>query len=364
MSALRGRRARLGAGALLSVLLLVAAAGGVLGVYYADRADAEARAVDREAGRVFALWFEATHRASMETDFRPRLAGGGFVLTLAELRGLGVVPPGLPETAGRGAPFAVGIVDDGSGVPMAFGVVEPQGWANTASLREGALEGGLAQIEDVAGSGSEMHVHVAALVAALGRAAESDALFVTADRGVRYREGVVYRRAQPGQRRLNRMETALDAGGEDVLGAGAVAAESVSVTSDGTVGGAGTVATRTESASLEAAELGAVEVSAPGLTVTRKLVVGSSVSGGVSTVAMDVTGHAQAGAVDAAVMTAQDATIVTTTVVTRVSTVGTLSGSRLVVASGIGTDRAGFLGLYGPSGTVSGGLRVGSCAGC
>lgn len=365
-SVLSHRRARLGAGALLSVMLLLAGAAGALGVYYAERADAEARAVDREAGRVFALWFQAAHRASQEehASYRTRLAGGGFVLTPAQVRtAAGAVAEGLPETAGRGAPFTLGVIDDGAGVPMAFAVLEPEAWAHSASLREGALEGGLAQIEDVSGSGSEMHVHVAAIEAALGRAPASDALFVTADRGVRYRENVVYRRAQPGQRRLNRMETALDAGGEDVLDAGALAAKELRVIADGTVGGSGTVATRTESASLQSAALDAVEVSGAELAVSAHLVVGSAVSDGVTTTDMDVTGHAQAQTVDATAMTAQDATVATATGVTGTSTVGTLSGSTVTVTSRLGTARATLAGLYGPTASI-GSLTVGSCAGC
>jgi len=359
------RRARLGAAALLSVLLLVAAAGGALGVYYAERADAETRAADREAGRVFALWFGAAHRASQDehASFGTRVANGGFVLTQADLRSLGAPPPGLPDAAGRSAPFTVGIIDDGAGVPMAFGVLEPRSWAHTASLREGALEAGLAQIEDVAGSGTEMHVHVPVIEAALGRAAAADALFVTADRGVRYRENVVYRRAQPGQRRLNRMETHLDAGGEDVLDADAVTAEEVVATGDGTVGGAGTVATRTQAGSLETAELDAVEVSGPELAVSAHLLVGSAVSDGMSTKDMDVTGHAQAQTVDATALTAQDATVAAETGVTGISTVETLGGSTVTVTGQMGTRSASLTGLYGPRANI-GSLTVGSCAGC
>ena len=314
MSPVLTRRAKLGAGALLAVLLLVVGAAGALAVYYSERADAERRAADREAGRVFALWFQAAHRASQEfsvddppgpgSNFTDRVGGGGFLLSTAELRGLGVVPLGLPERAGRGVPFALGIIDDGNGVPMAFGVVEPEGWAHTASLREGALEGGLAQIEDVFGAGSEMHDHVAEIQTVLGRAPSSDALFLTADRGVRYRDGVVYRRAQPGQSRLNRMETALNAGGCgaandepcNLVNGGPVGAEEVSVTPDPSgpvpskVGGDGKIATWTRVGTpaspsrLEAASFSAVKLSASELGVSRQLVVGSSEPGTTGTV--------------------------------------------------------------------------------
>lgn len=384
---------------MLSVMLLVVAAAGVLAVYYADRADAERRAEDREAGRVFALWFQAAHRASQEfsvvdpggagSNFTDRVAVGDFLLTLAELRGWGAAPPGLPETAGRSAPFSLGIMDDGNGVPMAFGVLEPQAWAHTGSLREGALEGGLTQIEAVSDSGTEMHDHVAAIETALGRPPAVDALFVTADRGVRYRDGVLYRRAQPGNARLNRMETGLNAGGCgalntdpcDLLDAAAVGAEELEVSGDGAVGGAGTVDTRAESASLKVTglaedlvagtpaydgDLRAVEVSGQDdLTVTRGLVVGSAAaSDAVSTVDMSVTTHAQAGALVATTrLTGQDGTVTTSVEVTGVSSVGTLGASTLVVAGSLGTDSAGLVGLYGPSANI-GTLTVGSCAGC
>lgn len=376
MSPVLPRRLTLGAGALLAVMLLVVAAAGLLAVYYADRADAERRAEDREAGRVFALWFQAAHRASQEfsvadpvgpgTNFTERVAGGDFLLTAAQLRGLGVAPPGLPDGAGRSAPFSLGIIDDGRGVPMAFGVLEPQAWAHTASLREGALEGGVAQLEDVSDSSTEMHVHVSAIEAALGRAPAAEALFVTADRGVSYRDRVLYRRAQPGHGRLNRMEIELDAGGCgasetdpcDVLDAGPVAAEWVSATPDpaapvaSTVGGDGRVTTRTAAGSMSVTGLAADPLSGtpayPGdvtarevtgeddFTVAQDLVVGRSVSQAMSTGDMDVSGQATSGAVEAVRATAP----------TRAEVTGT-----------------GVLGLYAETANIST-LTVGSCAGC
>ena len=418
MSRMLSRRLMLGAGELLAVMLLVAAAAGLLATYYAERAEAERRAEDREAGRVFALWFQAAHRASQDfsvldpteppgINFTDRVAGGGFLLTPAELEGLGVAPPGLPETAGRqgSARFAVGIVDDGDGVPMAFGVVEPRAWGATASLREGALEAGLEQLEDASGTGSEMHEHVVAIETVLGRPVAAEGLFVTADRGVRYEDGVLYRRAQPGQPRLNRMETDLDASGCrvltgdpcDLLDGGPVAAEELQVSGDGTVGGEGTVATRTsvgEAGSPTSLSVGtpadpvagtpaipgeitAVEVRGPELTVAAHLVVGSAVAdSAVMTDGMTVfvdaarswTGRAEAGAVDAAVVTAQtDFTIEGAASVTGVSSVGSLNASDLRASSGVSVEAGGsggFQGLYGPRATIQNLRVVGSCAGC
>ena len=407
---MRYRRWRLGAGALLSVLLLMTAAAVLLGFYYTERAEAQLRAESREAGRVFAFWFQAAHRASMEVDYRVPRAGGGFdvparVLTPAELELLGVEPPGLPQTAGRGVAFSVGIIDDGAGVPMAFGVVEPEAWANTASLREGALEGGLAAIEEVSGSGTGMAVHLAAIETALGQGAAAEGFFVTADASVRYDDRVVYRRAQPGHTRLNRMETGLKAGGCgpagdepcDLVNGGRVAAEEVIVTPDAvapeasTVGGEGSVATELKAGSsvdvvgtCSDAEGGqvlcsdpestgtavpdsglftAVEVSGPELTVVQDLAVGSAVSVRVSTVDMGVRAHVQALRVDARRMTAQDATVETSVRVTGASSVGTFSGSTVALSGSAATASAALGNLYGPSANI-GTLTVGSCAGC
>ena len=299
----------------------------------------------------------------------------------------------------------MGIVDDGAGVPMAFGVVEPREWAATASLREGALEAGLAQLEDASGTDPETQARVAAIETVLGRTVGEDGLFVTADRGVRYEDGVLYRRAQPGQPRLNRMETDLYAGGCrvltgdpcDLLDGGPVAAEELQVSGDGTVGGAGTVATRTsvgeagsptslsvgtpaDPAAGTAAvpgEITAVEVRGDsGLTVAAHLVVGSAVAiSAVTTGGMTVfvdaarswTGRAEAGAVDAAVLTAQgDFTIDGVATVTGVSSVGSLDASDLRASSGVSVEAGGsggFQGLYGPRATIQN-LTVGSCAGC
>ena len=52
------------------------------------------------------------------------------------------------------------------------------------------------------GGGSLMEAHSARPLAV-------DALYVTADRGLHYRERALYRRAQPGRPWLNRMETDL-----------------------------------------------------------------------------------------------------------------------------------------------------------
>ena len=74
----RVRRYTCGAGALLGVLLLAAFAGTALTLHYEARGLARGEALDRAAGRVFAAWFRAAHRASQDqaaTFAQPSRAG-------------------------------------------------------------------------------------------------------------------------------------------------------------------------------------------------------------------------------------------------------------------------------------------------
>ena len=112
------------------MLLLAAFAGTALTLHYEARGLARGEALDRAAGRIFAAWFQAAHRASQEhaAAFETTLAGGHtIVLTPARLRALGTAPPGLPDAPGRNATFFLGVIADGTtrGIPMAFGVLEP-----------------------------------------------------------------------------------------------------------------------------------------------------------------------------------------------------------------------------------------------
>ena len=63
----RVRKHTCGAGALLGVLLLAAFAGTALTLHYEARGHCLVdEALDRAAGRVFAAWFQAAHRASQD----------------------------------------------------------------------------------------------------------------------------------------------------------------------------------------------------------------------------------------------------------------------------------------------------------
>ena len=248
----RVRRYTCGAGALLGVLLLAAFAGTALMLHYEARGLARGEALDRAAGRVFAAWFHATHRASQDqaATFAQTLKNGNAViLTPTWLRALGAAPPGLPDAPGRNATFAFGVISDGTtrGVPMAFGVLEPApdgGAAHGVAIREGALAAGLAGLESV-GSGALMAPHLPAIEAALGRSLGSGALFVTGDHGLRYLEQALYRRAQPGRAYLNRLETGLDMSsadpanpaGRNVVAAGLVTARAAALSGAAEIGG-------------------------------------------------------------------------------------------------------------------------------
>ena len=246
----RARHGR-GAGALLGVLLLAALGGAALAVHYEARDAERVLALDRAAGRVFAAWVLAAHRAAQahagtfETALKTH---AGVLLSGARLRALGVVPPGLPERPGRHATMVLGVIADGTArrVPMAFGVIEPGAASRPSALRAGALDAGLRALAP--GGGSLMEAHQPAIEAALGRPLAVDALYVTADRGLHYRERALYRRAQPGRPWLNRMETDLamappgiadpaDPARRHIAGAGAVSAIAAAIGTDIAVGG-------------------------------------------------------------------------------------------------------------------------------
>ena len=323
-------RYRCGAGALVAVLLLAALAGTGLAAHYAAQHAARQMASAFEAGRVFGAWVLAAHRASQEQDFAARLSvQRSFVLTPAELRGFGAAPPGLPERAGRdgGTPryaaFAVGIMDDGRGqaglppVAMAFGVLEPARAEAAAALRSGAIAAGLAALAEAGSTDTVMAAHVPAIEGALGRSLAPDGLYVTADAGLRYADAVLYRRAQPGWPGLNRMETALDAGGNDVTGIADADGFTASISRDAEAAGSADVGGRLEAASVTAA--GA-------LTAETLAVAGTaSVSGS--------------------------------------SSAQTLAGEMLTASGTMRAGRISSTGLHGPDASI-GALTVGSCGGC
>ena len=371
------RRYRRGAGALVAVLLLAALAGTGLAAHYAAQHAARQTAQAFEAGWVFAAWVLSAHRASQELDYSVRLAvEPAFVLTPATLRGVGAVPPGLPAGDGRDASFVVGIMDDGRGVPgsspvaMAFGVLEPARPEAAAALRRGAIAGGLAALAEAGSTDTAMAAHVPAIEGALGRPLAADvpgrspALYVTADAGLRYRDQVLYRRPQPGRPGLNRMETALDAGGHDVTGAAAAEGFTASVSGDADAAGAGGVVGNALAARLGADTLEAVGLDAAALTVSADLMVGRATAGPVTTGTVSVNGRLDTAAMTAAgALTANTLAVAGTASVTGPTSAQSLAGEMLTVNGTLRAGRIASTGLHGPDAAI-GALTVGSCGGC
>ena len=370
-------RYRRGAGALVAVLLLAALAGTGLAVHYAAQHAARQTVLAFEAGRVFGAWVLAAHRATQEHDFAPRLSvEPAFVLAPAVLRGMGAVPPGLPAHAGRhgGTPryasFTVGIMDDGRGGPgrapvaMAFGVLEPARAEAAPALRQGAIAAGLAALAEAGTAGTAMTVHVPAIESALGRPLAPDAFYVTADSGLRYRDQTLYRRPQPGRPELNRMETALDAGGHDVTDVAAAEGFAASVSKEAQAGGAGSVTGDTASARLEAGSLEAGGLGAASLTVSAELLVGRAAAGPVLAGTAAVTGRLEAASLSAAGrLTAGTLAAAGTTEIAGPSSAQSLAGEMLSVSGGMSAGRIASTGLHGPDASI-GALTVGSCGGC
>ena len=371
------RRYRCGAGALVAVLLLAALAGTGLAAYYAAQHAARQTAQAFEAGRVFAAWVLSAHRASQELDYSVRLeVEPAFVLTPATLRGVGAVPPGLPANAGRDASFVVGIMDDGRGGPgsspvpgrspvaMAFGVLEPARPEAAPALRRGAIAGGLAALADTGSTDTAMALHVPAIEGALGRPLAAGALYVTADSGLRYSDQTLYRRPQPGRPGLNRMETALDAGGHDVTGAAAAEGFTASVSGDAEAGGAGSVTGNAAAARLGADTLEAGGLDAAALTVSADLMVGRATAGPVTTGTASVNGRLDTAAMTAAgALTANTLAVAGTASVTGPTSAQSLAGEMLTVNGTLRAGRIASTGLHGPDAAI-GALAVGSCGGC
>ena len=379
----RGRvtrgRDRCGAGALLGVLLLGALAGAALAVHYETRATEHVQALDRAAGRVFGAWVHAAHRATQahadafETALETQV---GIVLTVARLSALGAAPPDLPERPGRQAAMTLGVIPDGTSrrTPMAFGVLEPAASSRPTAMREGALEAGLAAVAP--GGGVLMEGHRPAIEAALGRSLGADALWVTSDRGIRYRERALHRRAQPGRPWLNRMETTLemappgatdpaDPARRNIAGAGVVDAELAELGADVAVGATAEIGGRAEAAGLRTETVEAGDLAAATLAVSAELVVGAAVTDRLAADRVTATGSLEADAVrSTGTLDAAALSVAGTASVQGATAVRDIAGETLDVAQSLSGSRTAAGGVYGPDATISGLLTVGSCAGC
>ena len=377
----RVRKHTCGAGALLGVLLLAAFAGTALTLHYEARGLARGEALDRAAGRVFAAWFQAAHRASQDqaATFAQNLNNGNaIILTPARLRALGTAPPGLPGAPGRNATFAFGVIADGTprGVPMAFGVLEPApdgGAAHGVAMREGALGSGLAGLESV-GGGALMAPHLPAIEAALGRSLGPGALFVTGDHGLRYLEQALYRRAQPGREYLNRLETDLDMSsadpanpvGRSIVAAGAVTARAAALSGAVEIGGNAVVDDAVTAGRLTTVDLSAREFGGAALTVSADLVVGHAVTGVVSAASVKAAGRLDAGGLSTAgTLSARTLSVATAVAVAGEAAVtGTFDGEETRVSGALQAGGIAARAAHGPQARIDGLMTVGSCGGC
>ena len=380
----RRDRDRRGAGALLGVLLLASLAGAALAAHYEARGAERLLALDRAAGRVFAGWVEAAHRATQDHADAFEIALEtqlGVLLTVARLRTLGAAPPDLPERPGRDAAMTLGVIPDGSAgrvpgrplVPMAFGVLEPRPPSRPTAMREGALDAGLAALAP--GGGTLMEAHRPAIEAALGRPLAADALWVTADLGLRYRERAFYRRAQPGRPWLNRMETALrmappgatgpaDPARRNIVDAGDVGAEAAEIATDIAAGGNTDIGGRAAAGGASAATVEAGDVAAPTLEVTAALVVGTALTDRLKAGRVKATERLEAGALrTAGVLDAASLSASASVAVDGAVSGQEVAGEKLTVSGMLGAAGGAAGGVYGPDATI-GVLTVGSCAGC
>ena len=377
----RVRKHTCGAGALLGVLLLAAFAGTALTLHYEARGIVRGQALDRAAGRIFAAWFQAAHRASQDqaAAFAQTLKdGNAIILTPARLRALGAAPPGLPDAPGRNATFSFGVIADGTprGVPMAFGVLEPApdgGAAHGVAMREGALGSGLAGLDSV-GSGALMAPHLPAIEAALGRSLGPGAFLVTGDHGLRYLEQALYRRAQPGRAYLNRLETGLDMSSADpanpsdrnIVAVGAVTGRAADFSGAAEIGGNAVVDDSVSAQRLVTADLSARELGGAALTVSADLIVGHAVTGVVSAASVKVAGRLDAGGLSTAgILSARTLSAATAVAVAGEAAVtGTFDGEETRVSGDLQAGGIAARAAHGPQARIDGLMTVGSCGGC
>ena len=210
---------------MMSALLLTALAGaGMLRALEGrTKQDVEARA--HAAGAVFAQWFRAAHHVtqSEEEHYRTLVASqGGALFPGDALRSAGLVPDWLPARTDAGQTIALGVLDDGRGVPMAFALASPTRPLSALHLESFVAGAAANRVGDVGGPGRTARSTRwrGAMERVLGRPLERGELYATADAGIAHDRRVVYRREQPGRVGQSRMETALvfgsDAGISDV----------------------------------------------------------------------------------------------------------------------------------------------------
>ena len=227
---------------MISALVLVALAGAATLWNLEVRAvrDTEARA--RAAGAHFAQWFRAAHHLtqSEEMHYRNLVAlHGALPLPSHSLKSAGLVPDWISARTDAGQTIALGILNDGRGVPMAFALASPTRPLSPLFL-EGFVAGAAAnRVGEVAGPGrhSRATPWQDAIERVLGRALQRGELYATADVGITHDRRVLYRREQPGRAGVARMGASLHfAEGAGISGVGDLDTELAELSEDLTVG--------------------------------------------------------------------------------------------------------------------------------
>ncbi|MCE2518381.1 MAG: hypothetical protein J4G15_00925 [Alphaproteobacteria bacterium] len=349
------RRLRRGSAELFGVLLLMALAFTVLAHYHRDRVTTALAERDEAAGRLLAAWFLAAHRTVQEVSW-PQVPGvGGHELLAQDV----VAQEGL-KTDGR---IRLGLIDDGNGVAMAFAVFTPRRGEAMRLVRSGAIDGGLSRLEEAGITSDPMARHLAAIEAVLGGPLEPRALYLTADAGLRWRNGLLHRRPQPGRPWLNRMEGNLDAGSFAIRDASAVRAGAVRGSRSGAAGSAN-VTGSASAASLEGGKLASASLEASGLSIDRDLSVGRLAASGTVTADRATADTSLLGAsleadeVTAQTLVAGAGVAVTGGAALKDVAAGSLD-TRTIRGPSLDTGR-----LFGPLLDVTGTLAVDRCSGC
>ena len=301
------------------------------------------------------------------------VGGGSAELTLATLRAAGALPPGFADTGAMGRGYRVLLLAAGTDaldllVTQTVGAGDTAVPASALLSADGRGRMGLV-LPDAAGRlrGPAIDADVGAFQAAFGGAPAAGALATLRRLDHRTVFGdQLYRVAVPGFADANRMETDLDLGGNDLTGAGAVEAETLSLESDLTVGGGLTVsedlmvgrALRVSGSAEVAWELAAQTArvsgaaSAGSLTVTQDLRAASlTAQGAVSAGSAGVQGAVAAGSASLGSLQSDTAT-------TRSVTATSVSAAGVTAHSVRATDRADA------SEAGFSRLTVGSCTGC
>ena len=315
----------------------------------------------------------ASHVSGRFPALLAAVGGGSTELTLATLRAAGALPPGFADVGAMGRGYRVLLLAAGTDaldllVTQTVGAGDTAVPASALLSADGRGRMGLV-LPDAAGRlrGPAIDADVGAFQAAFGGAPAAGALATLRRLDHRTVFGdQLYRVAVPGFADANRMETDLDLGGNDLTGAGAVEAETLSLESDLTVGGGLTVsedlmvgrALRVSGSAEVAGELSAQTArvsgaaSAGSLTVTQDLRAASlTAQGAVTAGSAGVQGAVAAGSASLGSLQSDTATA-------RSVTATSVSAAGVTAHSVRATDRADA------SEAGFSRLTVGSCTGC